>query len=228
MIYYIINNLKKMLFPNIKMVKNMSNFQLLLKKKGKLANLELKFNSLISQIKKDGLSPSPEIPKELNSLAFHFINFGGKLLNIGIEYNKDNKFDNSDVKNALNKLIKNLKEISKDIPSIPHNMNAPSNPIQEEKETNSSNEEIEKYYVNFETSNKDIEKLIVCAPSITLDELIKKFLGEIERKDLFDIEEKEMLFYYNGERINNKEKKSNKISEIFKKIDNPLILVFLV
>ena len=62
------------------------------------------------------------------------------------------------------------------------------NPIQEEKETNSSNEEIEKYYVNFETSNKDIEKLIVCAPSLTLDELIKKFLGEIERKDLFDIE----------------------------------------
>ena len=215
-----------MLFPNIEMVKNMKNFQLLLKKKGKLANLESKLNSLISQIKRDGLLP--EIPKELNTLAFHFINFGVKLLNIGIEYNKDNKFDNSEVKIALDKLVTNLEEISKDIPNIPYNMNAPMSQIQEEKETNSSFEEIEKYYVNFETSNKDIEKLIVCANSITLDELIKKFLVEIERKDLFDIEEKKMLFYYNGERINNKEKKSNKISEIFKKVDNPLILVFLV
>ena len=215
-----------MLFPNIKIVNNLVHFQTLLKKKEKLANLESQFNSLLALIKQDGLSP--EIPSELNSLSFHFINFGVKLLNIGIEFNKENKFDNSGVKKGLDSLVKNLKEISDDIADIPSDLNAPINAYQEEKETNFSKDGTKKYYVNFETSNKDIEKLIVCAPSITLDELIKKFLIEIGRKELFDIEEKKMLFYYNGERINNKEKKSNKISEIFKKVDNPLILVFLV
>ena len=215
-----------MLFPNIKIVNNLVHFQTLLKKKEKLANLESQFNSLLTLIKQDGLSS--EIPNELNSLSFHFINFGVKLLNIGIEFNKENKFDNSGVKKGLDSLVKNLKEISDDIADIPSDLNVPINAYQKEKETNFSKDGTKKYYVNFETSNKDIEKLIVCSPNITLDELIKKFLIEIGRKELFDIEEKKMLFYYNGERINNKEKKSNEISEIFKKIDNPLILVFLV
>ena len=195
------------------------HFQTLLKKKAKLANLELQFNSLLSKIQIKGILP--ETPKELNSLSFHFINFGVKLLNIGIEFNHNNMLDNSGIKVAINNLIKNLKEISSNIPN--------TNDINQRTiDTNSSIEEIEKYNVKFETSNKDIDKLIVCNPHITLDELIKEFLLEIDRKDLFDIEEKEILFYYNGEIINNKEKKSIKLIELFKKINNPLIFLFFL
>ena len=53
---------------------------------------------------------------------------------------------------------------------------------------------------------------------ITLDELIKMLLIKIGRNDLFDKEEKEFFFLYNGHKINNKEDKSKKLKKIF---ENP-------
>ena len=69
---------------------------------------------------------------------------------------------------------------------------------------------------------------MICDSNITIDDLIKQFLNEIGRKDLFDNEDTEFVFYYERERINNKEKKPIKISKIFKDDENPFIYLFFI
>ena len=105
-----------MLFPNINKMNNLMYFQTLLKKKKKLDNYELQYNSLLTEIKNRGIVRKDI--KELNALSFHFINFGVKLLNIGIQFNNNNLISNSSVKETLNELIANLKEISDNIRKI--------------------------------------------------------------------------------------------------------------
>jgi len=200
---------------------NLMYFQTLLKKKKKLDNYELQYNSLLTEIKNRGIVQ--KVIKELNALSFHFINFGVKLLNIGIQFNNNNLISNSGVKETLNELIANLKEISDNIPEKSFSQtNSIKSQIESEKEN------IKEYTVKFQTSNKDIEKLLICDSNITIDDLIKQFLNEIGRKDLFDNEDTEFVFYYERERINNKEKKQIKISKIFKDDENPFIYLFLI
>ena len=210
-----------MLFPNINKMNNLMYFQTLLKKKKKLDNYELQYNYLLSEIKSRGIARKDI--KELNALSFHFINLGVKLLNIGIQFNNNNLISNSGVKETLNELIANLKEISDNIPEKSFSQtNSIKSQIESEKEN------IKEYTVKFQTSNKDIEKLLICDSDITIDDLIKQFLNEIGRKDLFDNEDKEFVFYYERERINNKEKKPIKISKIFKDDENPFIYLFFI
>ena len=209
-----------MLFPNINKMNNLLHFQSLLKKKKKLDNYEIEFNSLLTGMKNKGISP--EDIKQLNALSFHFINFGVKLLNIGIQFNNNNLINNHSIKESINELIANLKEISF---SIPDKKITETNSVNSKIESEYQN--IKEYGIKFETSNKEIEKLLYFDSNLTVDDVIKQFLIEIGRRDLFDNEDKEIVFYYEKDIINNSEIKPMKISKIFKDDENPLILLFL-
>ena len=207
-----------MMFPNINEMNNLVYLQNLKKMKPQLAKIESEFNSLLPQLKNKGIDQ--ELVSQLNHISFHFINFGIQMLGIVIQIIKNNKFDFSDIKerishtsNYLNNMSNNIQ--NKTIPEI-NNEN-----------TEKSEDSIiyQNYEVKFESYSNDIEKLLIItfAPDITVDDLIKEFLININRKDLFDNEDEEISFYYDDERLDSPERKTKKLYQIFGNITNPVV-----
>ena len=210
-----------MLFPNMNEMNNLVYFQNLMKKKSQLGKLESEFDSLLPQIKQNGIIQ--EAIEQLNHISFHFINFGIEMLGIGIQINKNNNIINSfDIKERISHTISHLKVMSFNIPNNMTQQSITETASQKSEETNTNN--FQNYEIKVESSNNDIEQLITCDGQATIDELIKVFLLKIKRKDLFDDEEKEIYFFYNDKRINTPKIKSKILYEIFEDIKNPLIL----
>ena len=200
---------------------NLVYFQNLMKKKSQLGKLESEFDSLLPQIKQNGIIQ--EAIEQLNHISFHFINFGIEMLGIGIQINKNNNIINSfDIKERISHTISHLKVMSFNIPNNMTQQSITETASQKSEETNTNN--FQNYEIKFESSNNDIEQLITFDGQATIDELIKVFLLKIKRKDLFDDEEKEIYFFYNDKRINTPKIKSKILYEIFEDIKNPLIL----
>ena len=200
---------------------NLVYFQNLMKMKPQLEKLESEFDSLLPQIKQNGIIQ--EAIEQLNHISFHFINFGIEMLGIGIQINKNNNIINSfDIKERISHTISHLKVMSFNIPNNMTQQSITETASQKSEETNTNN--FQNYEIKFESSNNDIEQLITFDGQATIDELIKVFLLKIKRKDLFDDEEKEIYFFYNDKRINTPKIKSKILYEIFEDIKNPLIL----
>ena len=200
---------------------NLVYFQNLMKMKPQLEKLESEFDSLLPQIKQNGIIQ--EAIEQLNHISFHFINFGIEMLGIGIQINKNNNIINSfDIKERISHTISHLKVMSFNIPNNMTQQSITETASQKSEETNTNN--FQNYEIKFKSSNNDIEQLITFDGQATIDELIKVFLLKIKRKDLFDDEEKEIYFFYNDKRINTSKIKSKNLYEIFEDIKNPLIL----
>ena len=200
---------------------NLVYFQNLMKMKSQLEKLESEFDSLLPQIKQNGIIQ--EAIEQLNHISFHFINFGIEMLGIGIQINKNNNIIKSfDIKERISHTISHLKVMSFNIPNNMTQQSITETASQKSEETNTNN--FQNYEIKFKSSNNDIEQLITFDGQATIDELIKVFLLKIKRKDLFDYEEKEIYFFYNDKRINTPKIKSKNLYEIFEDIKNPLIL----
>ena len=205
-----------MMFPNINEMNNLVYLQNLKKMKPQLAKFESEFNSLIPQLKNKGIDQ--ELVSQLNHMSFHFINFGIQMLGIVIQIIKNNKFDFSDIKERINHTSNHLNNMSNNI----QNKTIPE--INNENTEKSEDSIIyQNYEVKFESYSNDIEKLITFAPHITVDDLIKEFLININRKDLFDNEDEEISFYYDDERLDTLERKTKKLYQIFGNITNPVV-----
>ena len=196
---------------NINMMDNMTQLQNLMNMKIQLTNIESQFNLLLSNMQNMGITPVSYA--NLNDISFQFINFCIQLLNIGIPRN-NNIINNINLNQQIDNIINNLNNIKLNNP-INMNQNINVMNFQNMNGNAEMNNNKIKYNICF-TSDLGLKTLIYCDMDITLDELIKMLLIKIGRNDLFDKEEKEFFFLYNGRIINNKEDKSKKLKKIFK------------
>ena len=170
----------------------------------------------LEKLKNKGIDQ--ELVSRLNHISFHFINFGIQMLGIVIQIIKNNKFDFSDIKERISHTSNHLNNMSNNIQNI-------TIPEINNENTEKSEDSIiyQNYEVKFESYSNDIEKLITFAPHITVDDLIKEFLININRKDLLDNEDEEISFYYDDERLDTPERKTKKLNQIFGNITNPVV-----
>ena len=198
------------MMANMNLMENMMQFQNLMNMKMQLTNIESQFNYLLTNMQNMGITPDSY--NNLNNISFQFINFGIELLNMRIQ-KSFNILNNINLEKQIDNIINNLNNIKLNNP-INMNQNMDMINFQNLNKNAEMNNNKPKYNVcfTFETGKKT---LIYCDMDITLYELIKMLLIKIGRNDLFDNEEKELLFLYNGVKINNLEYKSKKLIDIF-------------
>ena len=197
------------------LIQNLMNMKML------LTSIESQFNLLITNTQNMGILPDT-YPNLIN-ISNQFINFGIQLLNTGIQ-NNNNIANNLDLYQQINNFISSLENIKMNIPNnMMQNMNLINFPNINENIGIFNNKL--KYNVEF-TGSGGKKTLIVCEQEETVDELIKKLLMTIGRNDLFDQDEKELVFIYNAEKLNITEKRSKKVKEIFRYSLSPKISFF--
>ena len=179
------------------MMDNFMQIQNLMNMKNQLTYIESQFNLLLTQMQNMGIT-NYSYPNLIN-ISFQFINFGIDLLNIGVQH-KNDMTNTIDIKPQLEESIKKLELIN--------------------QQYNNDSKFVYNVYFNFSNRQK---YLISCDGNNTVDYLIKNFLKRIGRYDLFDMEDKEFYFAYNGQKFNLRKNKTKKLHEIFGYFDNQVI-----
>ena len=178
------------------MMNNQSQIENLSNMKTELANIESRFNLAISQLQNMGINPGTS--HEFICVSLELINFGIQMLSKGTQM-KNDRVNNIWIKQQIEKINKNLINISTQIPYPKYNI------------------KFEIFGGNNIIISEDVDT--------TVDELIKKFLNKIGRNDLFDREEKEYNLFYNAKKFNTTGNKSKKLIQIFTNV-NPRIECF--